>query len=209
MKSIRRSALCVIFFMSAAAPVFCQGFYFADAPKLVIGGDAGIFRINYDPFGDAFGSKWASSPGLHGSLRIKTPYNLVVKYKQFEKTGVQTIDNVSVPISWDQNWINIGVRHLRWADEGGASFFSFGISLFNIEEMGSLGILPQRNDIKDGKTDTGGFFLDFGVHYPLFNYLALTAEMELTSASIGGGASFQGSSIGGLNVSVGLSLLPF
>lgn len=200
----------VLFVLFATDLAFGQmGSYSSSNPRTSIGVQASSFRISYDGFDQTFDSRWGFSYGGHASWRISSTYNIVAKYRQFNKSNTATTNGIEQQFDWNERWINAGVRYIRVPDRGAMNFFGFGLSFFNIDGSGVSQVLPQNNDTADNKITSTGFFLDFGFGYPLARKLFFTIEIELTSAGIDGSGSLESSSIGGILISAGLHLFPF
>ncbi|MGH7450368.1 MAG: hypothetical protein ACRENG_03415 [bacterium] len=167
--------------------------------RLIIGGDAGIFRVSYDGFTRVYDKRSGATLGATGLLKIRVPYYLAVKYRHFEKDG----SNVSQPQSWKENWYTAGVRYLSYGERKVISYFGFGFAFFNIRETGTVSVFVGR---EPGKRSASGFFLDGGLEYRFSKYASLDFEIEVTSAGLEGKSGFEGSSVGGYLFSIGAKL---
>ncbi len=170
--------------------------------RLIIGGDAGIFRVSYDGFTRVYDKRSGATLGGTGLLKIRVPYYLAVKYRHFEKEGSVVVNNASEPQSWKENWYTAGVRYLSYGDRKLISYFGFGFAFFNIKEAGTVSVFGR--DL--GKRSASGFFLDGGLEYRFSKYASLNFEIEVTSAGLEGKSGFEGSSVGGYLFSVGAKL---
>jgi hypothetical protein len=171
--------------------------------RLIIGGNAGIFRISYNDFTRNYDKRSGATLGGTGLLKIRVPYYLAVKYRHFEKDGSADVNGVSQPQNWKENWFTAGVRYLSYGDRKLLSFFGFGFAFFNIKETGTTSVFVGRDP---GKRSASGFFLDGGLEYRFSKYASLDFEIEVTSAGLEGKSGFEGSSVGGYLFSIGAKL---
>jgi hypothetical protein len=179
---------------------------FANAhDRLIIGGNAGIFRVSYDNFTDIYDKRSGVTLGATGLLKIRAPYYAAVKYRHFEKDGDFVVNNVSQPQNWKENWYNLGVRYLSYGDRKVISYFGFGFAFFNITETGTASVFGRA----PGKRNASGFFLDGGLEYRFVKYASLSFEIEVTSAGLEGKSGFEGSSVGGFLFAIGANIFVF
>jgi hypothetical protein len=174
--------------------------------RLIIGGDAGIFRVSYDGFTQVYDKRSGATLGGTGLLKIRVPYYLAVKYRHFEKDGSAAVNNVLQPQSWKENWYTAGVRYLSYGERKLLSYFGFGFAFFNIKETGTRSVFAGR---APGKRSASGFFLDGGLEYRFSKYASLNFEIEVTSAGLEGKSGFEGSSVGGYLFGIGTKLFVF
>lgn len=179
---------------------------FGDEPidRFILSGSTGVFRINHNDFSTIYDGRSGLALGAAATLKIRSPYNVIVKYRQFEKDGPPTViggSEIEYP-HWRERWINVGVRYLSYSEAKVTSFFGFGFAFFNVEEKGLVRLFRAE----DNKRDANGFFLDVGFDYRFNKYAGFFLEVEITSASVGGGAGFEGSSVGGYLLGAGLNL---
>jgi hypothetical protein len=170
--------------------------------RLIIGGNAGIFRVSYDGFTRVYDERSGVTLGATGLLKIRAPYYAAVKFRHFEKDGTVVVDEVSQPQSWKENWLTAGVRYLSYGERKVTSYFGFGFAFFKIKETGTVSVFGRET----GKRDASGFFLDGGLEYRFSKYASLNFEIEVTSAGIEGKSGFEGSSVGGFLFSLGANL---
>lgn len=198
---IRLILFAVLAFSSLA---FAQ---FGDRPvdRLILSGSAAVFRINHDDFSRIYDSRSGLALGAAATLKIRAPYNVVVKYHQFEREHPITIANEVYNLNWRERWVNVGIRYLSYSDAKTTSFFGFGFAFFDVEESGPLTLFREE----DGRREANGFFLDVGFDYRFVKRAGFFVEVEITSASVGGGAGFEGSSVGGYLLGAGLNLFLF
>ncbi len=173
--------------------------------RLSLGVSGGLFRISYDEFDAYYKSRSGFVYGAHGSLRIKSPYHLVVKYRQFNKTGTFSFQRREYGLEWRERWINIGLRYMGLDRNVISNYFSFGFAFFNIQENRGISVFTGPPPLTEPKiTTAGGFFIDFGLHYPLSQWMAVNFDVELTSAGPKGKSGFEGTSVGGFFFGIGL-----
>ena len=185
-----------------------QTFNYKAPPRLVLGGSLGRFRISYDDFDKIYDSRWDNAFGGFATYMVSAPYNVVVKYRNFSRTDqFTTTDNRKLALEWDEKWYNVGLRYAVLSRRGFSNYFGFGFTFMKIEEAGEYSVFSQEDLGKE--RDAGGFFIEFGLHYSLMEYLSLFSELEITSAGLEGKSGFEGNSVGGYYVGVGASLLLF
>ncbi|MFQ5631512.1 MAG: hypothetical protein ACE5I1_22300 [bacterium] len=209
MRSILKLSL-ALFMAGSVDFAYAQfGGFQGSAPRTSIGIEAATFRVSYEQFDDFFDSKWGFAWGGHATVRLSSKYNVVVKYRSFDKSELVQFNDVSQSLDWEEQWVNVGVRYIRTPNRGVMNFFGFGLSFFNLEGTGVTRILPATEGTADGKVNSTGFFLDFGIGYPLFRKTYFLIEVELTSVGIDGSGGFESSSIGGIYLGAGLNVFPF
>ncbi len=192
---------CIGILLLYVAPAWAQRFT-GGQDRLIIGGNAGIFRISYDGFDRIYDSRSGLALGASGIVKIRPPFNAIVKYRHFEKDGAVTLDNSTQPPHWDQNWYNLGMRYVSYGERKVISYFGFGFAIFNIKETGAVSVFGRE----PGEHSAGGFFLDGGLEYRFIKYASLYFEIEISSAGIEGKSGFEGSSVGGFLFSIGTNL---
>ncbi|KAA3613767.1 MAG: hypothetical protein DWQ05_15935 [Calditrichaeota bacterium] len=199
----------IILNLGIDTPVHAQFFDGGEAtPRLMLGGAIGNFRVSYEDFKKVYGERSGSSNGGFASFLVKVPYNVIIKYREFQKTGTYTPDDITYNLDWNQRIINVGLRYFRPGKKGFSNHFGFGFAIIKIEEKGEFSLFDSEN--RAPKTnDAGGFFLDFGVHYTFNRFVEIFTEMEITSAGIEGKSGFEGSSVGGYYFSFGVAVMPF
>jgi hypothetical protein len=173
--------------------------------RLILGGNAGIFRVSYDGFTSVYDKRSGVTLGATGLLKIKVPYYAAVKYRHFEKDGSVDVNGNPQPQSWKENWYNVGVRYLSYSDRKVISYFGFGFAFFNVNETGTVSVFGRD----PGKRNASGFFLDGGLEYRFSKYASLNFEIEVTSAGLEGKSGFEGSSVGGYLLSIGANFFVF
>jgi hypothetical protein len=170
--------------------------------RFMIAGSAGWFRISHDDFSGLYGDRAGLVYGAAAVAKIRSPYNLVVKYRSFQKANDVIVNDVPAEVSWDQNWINVGVRYVSFGRQPVTSFFGFGLAFFKIDESGPRGILSPEG----GERSATGFFLDGGLDFRFTQRTSIFFEIEISSAAVGGRGGFEGSSVGGYYLELGLNL---
>ncbi|MCA9732286.1 MAG: hypothetical protein H6696_11615 [Deferribacteres bacterium] len=203
--------LCGIFAASLIATSEADAQFFegdGGIPRLMLGGSTGTFRISYEDFKDIYGDRSGNSVGGFASFLISVPYNVIVKYRTFNKSGSYETETATYNLDWEQRFINFGLRYFRPGKKGFSNHFGFGFSIIDIEEKGDYSIFDSQNKAPKSN-NAGGFFLDFGIHYGFNRYIDTFAEMEISSAGIEGKSGFEGSSVGGYYFSVGVAVSPF
>ncbi|RMD91364.1 MAG: hypothetical protein D6814_18340 [Calditrichaeota bacterium] len=178
--------------------------------RISIGGTAGLFRISLNDFDKFYGGRSGLTWGGHISYRISTPYNVVFKYRRFNKSSDFQNNGQRFNLDWKEEWFNIGLRYMGASGEGLSNFFSFGFAFFSIVEKGGQSVISNNAFTNPSKkTNAGGFFIDLGFNYPLMSRLAFLFELEITSAGVEGKSGFEGSSVGGFLFNVGLAAFLF
>lgn len=200
MKMIRPFLLMLSLASIAAAQSFDDG-----ASRFVLGGGGGLFRINHDDFAPIYDSRSGIIPNGHALLKIKTPYNIVVKYRQFEKEHTRVIDASQVLLKWEQRFVNVGLRYVSYSERRFTQFFGFGLSLMNIKESGPLAVASPNG----GTREATGFYLELGVDYRFIQRAALFLEIEISSAGVEGKSAFEGTSVGGYYIGAGVHAFLF
>lgn len=199
----------ILSMLITVAPVRAQFFDGTTAtPRLMLGGATGNFRVSYEDFKKVYGDRSGGSNGGFASFLISVPYNVIVKYREFHKSGTYSVQNNDYDLDWNQRIINVGIRYFRPGKRGFSNHLGFGFSIMKIEEKGDYSLFAAENR-GPKKNDAGGFFLDFGIHYGLNRYVDIFTELELSSAGIEGKSGFEGNSVGGYYFSLGVAILPF
>jgi hypothetical protein len=170
--------------------------------RLIIGGHAGIFRISYNNFDDLYDGRSGLTPGVSAMVRIYAPYYAMLKFHHFEKEAEVVANGSSLPQRWKENWFNIGMRYHAYNERRVTNYFGFGFAIFRINEAGPASLFGGQ----PRKRDASGFFLDGGLEYRFTNYASFYFELEVTSAGIEGKSGFEGSSVGGFWVGVGVNV---
>lgn len=173
--------------------------------RFILGGGGGIFRINHDDFSPVYAGRSGLIPGGHALVKIKAPYNLVVKYRRFEKEKLRDVNNEQLLLTWEQRFVNVGLRYATYTERRFTQFFGFGVSLIDIKESGPLAVASPNG----GTRHATGFYLELGGDYRFMQRAALFLEIELSSAGIEGKGGFEGTSVGGYYFGAGLNIFLF
>lgn len=185
---------------SAAAQGFDDG-----VSRFVLGGGGGLFRINHDDFSPVYDSRTGFIPGGHALIKIKAPYNIVVKYRRFDKENLRILNDDQLLLKWEQRFVNVGLRYVSYSERRFTQFFGFGVSLMNIKESGPLAVASPNG----GAREATGFYLELGVDYRFIQHAALFLEIEISSAGVEGKSAFEGTSVGGYYIGTGLQAFLF
>lgn len=108
--------LCGIFAASLIATSEADAQFFegdGGIPRLMLGGSTGTFRISYEDFKDIYGDRSGNSVGGFASFLISVPYNVIVKYRTFNKSGSYETETATYNLDWEQRFINFGLRYFR------------------------------------------------------------------------------------------------
>ena len=187
-----------------ASAAFAQNFD-NDVSRLIVGGGGGIFRISHDDFSPIYDDRSGFIPSAQALVKIKAPYNVVVKYRQFEKENVRVINDDQLVLKWQQRFVNVGLRYMSYGERRFTQYFGFGASLMKIEESGPLALASSSG----GTRDATGFYIELGGDYRFMQRAALFFELEISSAGIEGKGAFEGTSVGGYFFGMGLNLFLF
>ncbi|NUO81809.1 hypothetical protein HUU05_17195 [candidate division KSB1 bacterium] len=196
-----KACWCATFLLLTASLLSAQDFD-DSVSRLIVGGSAGVFRISHDDFKGVYGSRSAFLPSGHALLKIKAPYNLIAKYRRFEKNATATINDMATDLQWQQRFLNLGLRYVAYGERRFTQFFGFGVSLMNIEESGPRSVVTTAG----GKRDATGFYLEVGTDYRFMQRAAIFFEVEISSAGVEGKSAFEGTSVGGYYLALGMNL---
>ncbi|MDZ7303913.1 MAG: hypothetical protein ONB44_17445 [candidate division KSB1 bacterium] len=193
-----RSTIAMMILLMSAMVASAQTFS-NEPERLIIGGQAGFFRISFDGFTRIYHERSGLTTGAAGMVKVFSPYYLLVKYHHFTKDGAVIVENTVQPQHWREDWYNLGVRYLARDARKVSSYFGFGFAFFTINETGNLSIFGRE----PGKRNASGFFLDGGLQYRFLKHASLCLELEMTSAGVEGKSGFEGSSVGGFLIGIG------
>lgn len=199
-----KTSLIALLLFASATIVSAQGLD-DNVSRLILGGGGGVFRINHDDFSPIYASRSGLIPSAYALIKIKAPYNIVVKYRRFEKEKLRVINNDQARLTWEQRFVNFGLRYTSYTERRFTQFFGFGVSLMNIEESGPLAVASPNG----GTRDATGFYLELGGDYRIVQRAGLFFEIELSSAGIEGKGGFEGTSVGGYYFGAGLNIFLF
>ncbi len=171
--------------------------------QLVIGGAAGVFRISANHYDNFYGSPWESLPQIQVGIGLSSSSFIMVKGSQFSRDGKFFMSEMgpSFKPHWKQRWLEIGYRRYSLGfSRSSRTFMGFGLALFQIEE--TPGIFLHQLGSNSEKTSAKGFYLEIGFEHFLTHSLSLSLDMDLSSAGLYNGTSFQSQSVGGLFIGV-------
>lgn len=172
-----------------------------DSPeKMIVGGGVGIFRISYDDFSELYDGRSGFTYGGQVLYKVFAPYYVVAKLNVFRKDGA--VDSTGNEISWRQRGINFGVRYIGYRDRKLVSYFGFGFVFYNIKEEGALSLF-NSGDVSRNAT---GLFLGGGLEYRFVKRASVFFDVEVSSAGLKGKSGFQGNSVGGFSIGLGMNL---
>ncbi|MBN2413601.1 outer membrane beta-barrel protein [candidate division KSB1 bacterium] len=180
-------------------------------PRIMTGGDIGLFRISLDQFEEVYTNRWGTSYGGFAGVRFLGGYYIVGKYGQFEKSGKQgahkdtgyNLQNAS----WQEKWYQVGLRVHPPIVKKFNSYYGFGLSFFNVDEVDSLSVFSTQNGNSQNETGSG-FYMELGLEYFPTEMLAAFFQFEISSGGIRGKTGFEAMSIGGYRLTAGISLWP-
>ncbi len=186
--------------------------YLFNHPRVMAGGDFGLFRISLDQFEDVYTNRWGTSLGGFAGVRVLSGYYLIGKYGQFEKKGKQGAHKYSKydleNANWQEKWYQVGLRVHPPIVKKLNSYYGFGLSFFNVDEVDSLSVFSTQNGTN--QNDTGsGFYMELGLEYFPTEILAAFFHFEISSGGIRGKTGFEAMSIGGYRLAAGISFWPF
>jgi len=190
--------------LNTAAIVSAQD-YDNNVSRFIVGGGGGIFRISHDDFSSVYDGRAGFIPGGHALVKIKAPYNVIVKYRQFDKENLRVFNDDQLLLKWEQRFVNIGLRYATYGERRFTQFFGFGVALMNIKETGPLAVASPNG----GARDATGFYLELGTDYRFVQRAALFFEIEISSAGVEGKSAFEGTSVGGYYIGVGMNVFLF
>lgn len=196
-KSLRSFVLVLLAAGAASAQYLDEG-----VSRLIVGGSGGFFRISHDDFTGVYEKRSAFIPSGHAVLKIKAPYNVIAKYRRFDKTNVVTLNNAATEASWEQRFVNVGLRYVTYNERRFTQFFGFGVALIKIEESGPRSVVTPSG----GTRDATGFYLEVGTDYRFIKRAAIFFEIEISSAGVEGKSAFEGTSVGGYYLALGMNL---
>ena len=186
--------------------------YLYNQPEILLGGDFGLFRISLDQFEDIYTNRWGTSYGGFAGIRVFKGYYLMGKYGQFEKSGKQGTHVESdldlKDANWRESWYQVGLRVHPPIVKKLNSYYGFGLSFFNVEEVDSLSAFNNQNETNQNETGSG-FYMELGLEYFPTEKLAAFFQFEISSGGIRGKTGFEAMSVGGYRLTTGISFWPF
>ncbi|MEK7728268.1 MAG: hypothetical protein AAB354_07615, partial [candidate division KSB1 bacterium] len=84
--------------------------------RFIAGGGGGIFRINHDDFSPVYDSRSGFIPAAHALVKIKAPYNVIVKYRRFDKENLRVFNDEQLLLKWEQRFVNVGLRYVSYSE---------------------------------------------------------------------------------------------
>lgn len=185
-------------FAAAAQPFAPNG-----PEKLIIGGRGGVFRIAYDDFTSIYDGRTGLAYGGHVLYKIRAPYFITGGISFFERDG--KVASSGAGARWQQRGIHLGVRYVNYRERRLGSFFGFGFVFYDIDESGAASVFggePRRRN-------ANGLFLDGGMEYRFARRLSVFLDVEVSSAGLKGKSGFQGNSVGGFSIGLGVNAFIF
>ena len=181
-------------------------------PRTMIGGSAAQFRISLDTFGVVYDGRWGPSYGGFVGVRAFSAHYITLKYGTFEKNGRKGIhQETGLDLSnaqWKEQWYSIGLRISPPIMSKTHSYYGFGISFFDVQEIENLSVFNQSSQSNDDGLGSG-FYFEIGLEYFPINRLATFFEMQVASGGVRGKTGFEAMSVGGFRFAVGITLFPF
>ncbi len=184
--------------------------YFYSQPRIMAGGDVGMFRISLDQFKEVYADRWGESFSGFAGVRITRAYYLTCKYGQFSKDGKEGVHpETGVNLNqarWDEKWYQFGVRVHPPITKKLNSYYGFGICYFKTSEVRQLSVFTTSENVDN----TGsGFYMELGFDYFPVQYLAAFLQIEVSSGGVKGNTGFESMSIGGFRFSAGVAVWCF
>ncbi|MGQ9559492.1 MAG: hypothetical protein ACUVWA_03170 [Candidatus Oleimicrobiaceae bacterium] len=216
MASKRVSRFCVAFFglvlvLMVGTSTKGAGQVPVEEPRVIVGLRGGQFRISLDRFENLYESRWGFCYGGDVALRVYGTLYALCGGRRFQMSGKSHEWAGGVPprrARWNEKWLLLGIRRWSLGEGRWASAIGLGYAFFWVEEEPQAAVLIVPAGGAGAQTGKG-FFLTVSVDYSLQPWLGITGELEVTSAGVGGRTGFEGSSIGGFFLSLGVSLRPF
>lgn len=197
----------IYIFLILGSTAFAQApDWFSDPtpPRMVIGGDAGLFRISHWDFKDLYQDRWGPSYSVFAGVRVYSFYYAAFTYGSFEKEGKNDFSvinqNVTGHPHWQEKWYKIGVQIHPVINKKWGSFYGFGFAFYQINEKN-----PKLYSGDRGQ----GFYMDLGADYALHDMVSLYLKISISSGGESDRSGFESQSIGGYRFALGLSIWPF
>ncbi|MDZ7369588.1 MAG: hypothetical protein ONB12_00280 [candidate division KSB1 bacterium] len=182
----------------------------AEPPRLILGGDYGVFRISHKDFEQVYKSRWGDGFGGFAAVRFYGTAYAAAKYGYFYSYAKNsTAKEGFTESSWEEKWLKAGVRFRRLPDGRWGSYYGFGAAFYFIDETGSPFLLADSASGAAGKQQGSGFYMEAAVEYLATSKAVVYLEAEVASGGIGGLTGFEEKSIGGWRFAAGLSVSPF
>ena len=190
----------LFFILCASSFAYGQDLGIESPEKVIVGGGVGVFRISYDDFSELYDGRAGFTYGGQVLYKVYAPYFLVAKLNIFEKSGGR--DSTGNELNWRQRGINLGVRYVSYRDRKLVSYFGFGFVFYNIKEEGAVSLLSAGA----GSRNATGLFLGGGLEYRFVKRASIFFDVEVSSAGLKGKSGFQGNSVGGFSIGIGINL---
>jgi len=178
-------------------------------PRVMLGGDAAMFRISLDEFDTIYKSRWGTSYAGYVGVRVYSTYYAAFKYGSFQKEGKSGLhDESGQPLQnahWNERWYKIGARVHPMPERQWNSYYGFGFAFYDVDENQPVAVFEKSKTDELGT----GFYMDLGLEYYLRKWAALYFELGISSGGMQGRTGFEAMSIGGYRFALGLTLLPF
>lgn len=183
-------------------------------PRIIAGASAAQFRISLDAFENVYQSRWGPSFGGFVGVRTFGAHYLTLKTATFEQSGKQGAHPVTGKdlqnARWEEQWYSVGLRVYPPVTQRAHSYYGFGISFFDVNEVEDLSVFTQTNAKSENDEGLGsGFYLEIGLEYFPMKRLAAFFEMQVASGGVRGKTGFEAMSVGGFRFAAGLSVFPF
>ena len=201
----------IFLFVLAVRPGLAQyGSYYQ--PRIILGASAAQFRISLDTFENVYQDRWGASYGGCVGIRAFSAHYVMLKYGTFEKNGKDGFHPVSgldlKNAHWNEKWYSIGLRISPPIMHKTHSYYGFGISFFDVDEIENLSVFNQSSQNNDDGLGSG-FYLEIGVEYFPIKRVAVFVEMQIASGGMKGKTGFEAMSIGGFKIALGMTIFPF
>jgi len=170
--------------------------------KLIVGGNVGVFRISFDDFSRLYEHRSGLSYGGQVLFKVFSPYYFKGKLTSFEKDAAPQLQTAGPSGSWHQRGVNLGVRYVSYRERRLISYLGFGFVFIKIKEKGTTSVF---GGVPKNRSATG-LYLDGGLEYRFISRASLFLEIELSSAGLKGKSGFQGNSVGGMYLGVGMNV---
>jgi len=169
--------------------------------QLVVGGAGGVFRISAVHYKTYYKTPWVSLPQIQVGIGFSSSSFLMLKASQFSRNGRTSGAEGTSEHQWKQKWLEVGYRRYSTGfSSSSRTFMGFGLAFFQIRET-PLAFLQDLGSHSENISPKG-FYLEIGFEHFFAPSLSLSLDMDLSSAGIYNGTSFQTQSVGGLFMGV-------
>ncbi|NOY57447.1 MAG: porin family protein [Calditrichaeota bacterium] len=204
-------SICVFILLLMPHFVFAQ-FNIAKViqPNFMLGGSVSQFRITLADFENVYDGRWGPGYGGFAGVRVFSAHYIVLKYGTFQRDGKNgTHESSGLDLKnahWDEKWYNIGLRvHPPIANKV-QSYYGFGLSFFDVNEVEGLSVFNSSSN-NDGLGS--GFYMELGLEYFPATRVAAFFEVQVASGGVRGKTGFEAMSVGGFRFALGISIYPF